>query len=150
MSVTISAYKRCSVRLYIQLFVGGIMSYLRYLCLLAHSAVQHSLCRVFCFVCLRPVSYVASFSGLPPSWWPLRYSLAIQYSSIYLLKLGRYSVIYTCKSAITSVKSKYRKLLFPTVKVEAIKSVKQLEMCWSIPFLASYRVSYALIHIDKN
>ena len=33
MSVTISSYKRCSVRLNLQLFVGGIMSYLRYLCI---------------------------------------------------------------------------------------------------------------------
>jgi hypothetical protein len=31
MPVTISALKRCSIRLYLQLFVGGIMSYLRYL-----------------------------------------------------------------------------------------------------------------------
>jgi hypothetical protein len=37
MSVTISAYKRCSLCLYIQSFVGGPMSYLRYLCLLAHN-----------------------------------------------------------------------------------------------------------------
>jgi hypothetical protein len=44
------------------------MSYLRYLCLFAYSAVQHTLRCVFCFVCLRLVSCVpnlASFSGLP-------------------------------------------------------------------------------------
>ena len=29
------------------------MSYLRYLCLFAHSGVQHILCCVFCLVCLR-------------------------------------------------------------------------------------------------
>jgi hypothetical protein len=40
MSVTISILKRCSVRLYLQLIIGGPMSYLRYLCLLAHSGVQ--------------------------------------------------------------------------------------------------------------
>jgi hypothetical protein len=34
MSVTVSAYKRCSVRLYPQLFVGVRMCYLPYLCLL--------------------------------------------------------------------------------------------------------------------
>ena len=81
-SFTISTLKRCSVRLYLQLFVRELMSYLRYLCLLAYSGVQHILCCVF--VCLRlgytmlPVSldclyliapsswthYVASFSGL--------------------------------------------------------------------------------------
>ena len=50
--------KRCSVRLYLQLFVGGLMSYLRYLCLFAHSGVQHILCCVFalfvfvlCIIC---------------------------------------------------------------------------------------------------
>jgi len=31
MSVTIPAQKRCSVRLYLQFFVEGIISYLRYL-----------------------------------------------------------------------------------------------------------------------
>jgi hypothetical protein len=50
MSVTIFAYKQRLVRLYLQLFV---MSYLRYLCLLANNGVQHTkkmyimLC--FCF-----------------------------------------------------------------------------------------------------
>ena len=39
--------KRCSLRLYLQLFVGGCMSYLCYLCLFAYSGVQHILCFVF-------------------------------------------------------------------------------------------------------
>ena len=82
MSVTISTSKRCSVRLYLQLFVGGLMSYLRYLCLFTYSGVQHILCCVFVFLRLvytmLPVSldcpcliapsscvhYVASFSRL--------------------------------------------------------------------------------------
>ena len=34
-------------RIYLQLFIEGLMSYLRYLCLLAHSGVQHILCCVF-------------------------------------------------------------------------------------------------------
>ena len=53
----------------LQLFVGGLLSYLRYLCLFAYSGVQHILCCVFCFVCLRLVSCVpkvASFSELSP------------------------------------------------------------------------------------
>ena len=41
--VTISAYKQCSIRLYLQLFVAGLMSYLRYLCLFAYSGVTHIL-----------------------------------------------------------------------------------------------------------
>ena len=50
-----------------QLFVGGLMSSLRYLCLFVYSGVRHILWCVFCFVCLRRVSYVpnvVSFSGL--------------------------------------------------------------------------------------
>ena len=47
MSVTSSALKRCSVPLYLQLFVLGLVSYLCYLCLFVHSGVQHILCCVF-------------------------------------------------------------------------------------------------------
>ena len=72
MSVTISALKLCLVRLYLQFFVGGLMTYLRYLCVLAHIGVQHILCwsclvlfvvffLVFSSSC---VPCVASFSGL--------------------------------------------------------------------------------------
>jgi hypothetical protein len=43
MSVTISALKRCSVRLYLQLFIGGLMPYLRCLRLLAYIGAQHTL-----------------------------------------------------------------------------------------------------------
>ena len=50
MSVTICTCKRCSVRLYLQLFVVGLMSYLRYLCLFSYSGVQHILCYVFVFL----------------------------------------------------------------------------------------------------
>jgi hypothetical protein len=81
-----------SVSLYLQLFVGGRMSYLHYLCLFAYSGVQHILCCVMCCVFLRlvypmlPVSlcfssscvpYVASFSGLSLFWLPFRYSLNV-------------------------------------------------------------------------
>ena len=56
MSVTISAY----IRLYPQLLIGGLMPYLRYLCLLVQSGVQH-LFVVFLF-CLSSscVPYVVS------------------------------------------------------------------------------------------
>jgi hypothetical protein len=47
------------------LFVGGLMSYLRYLCLFAYSGVQHiSSCVFVFFVFPSCVPYVASFSGL--------------------------------------------------------------------------------------
>jgi hypothetical protein len=38
-SVAISAQKLCSVRLYLQLFVGSLMSYLRFLLLFAFGGV---------------------------------------------------------------------------------------------------------------
>ena len=53
MSATMSAYKRYPFRLYPQLFVGGVTSCKRYLCLSAHSGFQHILYCVF--VCLRLV-----------------------------------------------------------------------------------------------
>ena len=56
--VTISALKRSSVRRYHQLFVGGIMSYVRYMCLLADNGVQ---C-ILCFVFLRFVYPMLPFS----------------------------------------------------------------------------------------
>ena len=40
------------VCLYLQLFVGGHMSYLRQLCLFTYSGVQHILCCVLVFLCL--------------------------------------------------------------------------------------------------
>ena len=46
-AVTISVLKRRSVRLNLQLFIGGLVSCLRYLCLYAYSGVQHILCCVF-------------------------------------------------------------------------------------------------------
>ena len=47
MYVTISTYNRCSVRLYLRLLLGELLSYLRYLCLFAHCCVQHILRCVF-------------------------------------------------------------------------------------------------------
>ena len=48
---------------HLQLFVGGLVSYLRSLCLLAHSGVHHIMCCVFVLVFFPCVPYVASFSG---------------------------------------------------------------------------------------
>ena len=50
MAVTISELKPYSVRLFLELFVGESMSYLRYLCLFVHSGVQLILCCVFALI----------------------------------------------------------------------------------------------------
>jgi len=70
-----SHIKRCSVRLYLQLCVGGVMSYLRYLCLFTYSVVHHILCCVFalffcllCTICCHCL-WIVHFE------LPLRYSL---------------------------------------------------------------------------
>jgi len=60
----ISAKQRCSVRLYLQLFVGGSISYSRDLCLFTYSGVQHILGFVFVLFSSSCVPYVASLSGL--------------------------------------------------------------------------------------
>ena len=49
MSFTMSASKRCSVLLYLQLFLVGLMSYLRHLCLVAYIGVQHIFFFRLCF-----------------------------------------------------------------------------------------------------
>jgi hypothetical protein len=53
---------RNDVRFAFTSFVGGFMSNLRYVCLLAYSGVQHY-CVVFCFS-TSCVPYVASLFGL--------------------------------------------------------------------------------------
>ena len=83
--------KRCWVRLYLQLFVEGLMFYLRYLCLFAHSGVQQILCWVFfCLVfSLSCVLYVASFYGLSI------FFIAPSYHTYFLLSVGRYICWWT-------------------------------------------------------
>ena len=112
MSVMISALKRCSVRLYLQLF----MSYLRYLCLLAHSGVQHLLCCVCLHLaypmlpvsldCLRlvypmlPVSLDCLrlvYPMLPVSLDCLRLvypMLSVSLDCLFLITLSVFSIIY--------------------------------------------------------
>jgi hypothetical protein len=69
----ISPLKRCSVRLYIELFVGGFMSYLPYLCLFACGGVQHILCVLFfCFFFFVLCPMCWQFLGIVNFWLALR------------------------------------------------------------------------------
>jgi len=61
---------RCSVCLYLHLFVGRLVSYLRYLFLFTYSLIQHILCCAFVFFSSSCVPYVDSFSGLSIFDWP--------------------------------------------------------------------------------
>ena len=83
MSVTISAWKRCSVRLHLQLFVGGRISYLRYFCLFTQWCLTHIvLC--FCFIFLRlmntmlPVSLDCPFLIAPSVFSSVYFRVLIQ------------------------------------------------------------------------
>jgi hypothetical protein len=74
MSVMISAYKRCSVRLSLQLFVEELMSYLLNLCLFAHSGVQHILCCVFALFVFVLCTLCYKFH------WNVHFCLTLRYS----------------------------------------------------------------------
>ena len=71
----------CSVRLYLQLFVGGPISYLLYLCLFAHSGVQHILCCIFLRLVylMLPASLNSPFLIAPSV-----------FSNVYLAHSGRF------------------------------------------------------------
>jgi hypothetical protein len=73
--VTISALKRCSVRLYLQLFVEVLMSYFRYFCLCAHGGVQHILCCVFVLFVFVLFTLCCQFLWIVHFLLPLRRSL---------------------------------------------------------------------------
>jgi hypothetical protein len=57
------------------LFVGGLMFYLRYLCLLAHSSVQCILRCVFVLLFFVLCTQCCQFLWIVYLWLPLRYSL---------------------------------------------------------------------------
>jgi len=63
------------VRLYRKLFVGGIMSYLRYLCLFTYSGVQHILCCVFVLFFFVLCTLCCQLFWTVHFWLPLRCSL---------------------------------------------------------------------------
>jgi hypothetical protein len=75
--------KRCSVRLYLRLFVGEQISYLRYLCLFMCSGVQHILCCVFALFVFVLCTICCQFLWIVLFWWPL-----LVFSNVYLLSTG--------------------------------------------------------------
>jgi hypothetical protein len=55
-----------SVSIYLQFFEGGLISYLRYLCLFSYSGAQHILCCVFVLFVL--FIHCCQFLWIDPSW----------------------------------------------------------------------------------
>ena len=85
MSVTISAWKWCSVRLNLELFVERLMSYLRCLCLFPYSGVQHILCCVFVLSFFVLCALWCQFLWIVNFWLPLPYSLTFIYTNNLLI-----------------------------------------------------------------
>ena len=77
MYIMISAWKWCSVRLYLQLFVGGLMTCLPYL--FSDSGIQHILCCVFVLFFFVWCTQCCQFLWIVHSWLALRYSLMFIY-----------------------------------------------------------------------
>jgi len=75
--VAISGLKRCSIRLYLRLFVGGLLSNLRYLCLFTYSGIQHILCSVFVLFFFILCALCCQFLWIVHLWLPLRCSLTL-------------------------------------------------------------------------
>ena len=74
--------KQCSVRFYPQLDVRGLVSYLHYLCLLAHSGVKHILCCAFALFFFVLCTLCRQFPWIVHFWLPLRYSLTFNYYGV--------------------------------------------------------------------
>ena len=76
MSYAISVKEKlCSVCLYLQLFVGGRMSYLRYLCLLCTCCPTHIMLLFFVWFFFVLCTLCWQFLWIGLFWLPLRYSL---------------------------------------------------------------------------
>ena len=71
-SLTSGEYTFSTIRLYLLLFVRGLVSYLHYLCVFAYSVVQHMLCCVFFSLrLLYPMCECV---------WVVHFLLSLQYS----------------------------------------------------------------------
>ena len=101
--------KRCQIRLYLQLFVGGFMSYLRYFCLFTYSVVYHILCCVlFClssFLCTLCCQFLWIVHLFYCPFRILQRLIMTKY-----LHLQKYSKLHTC--ADKKIQSNSQKYLF--------------------------------------
>ena len=98
MSVSISAEKRCSVRLYLQLFLGGFVSCLRQLYLVVYSNVHHILyCAVILFVFVL-CTLCCQFLSIVHFRLSLRYFL----TCIFINWIGHY-YLYSLKQIILTL-----------------------------------------------
>ena len=111
--------KRCSVRLYLQLFVKGFMFYLRYLCLFAYSGVQRILCCV-----LFSIVLCCQFLWIVHFWLALCYSITLTQNSIPVM----YSNVIILWVLVT-VPSVQPTQIAPHTSILRIENVLSMEVC---------------------
>ena len=101
--------KRYLLRLYLQLFVEGLKSYLRYLCLFVYNGVVYLF-----FLSSSCVPYVVGFSGLSTliaplvlfsnGWFPIYFILVYIYIYVLQMKIG---VSYTMIGLLDNISAKF-------------------------------------------
>jgi hypothetical protein len=122
MSVTISGKKRCSVRLYIQLFVGGFMFYLRYLYLFVHSGVQHILCCVFVLFVFVLSILCCQFLWIVHLLLTLLFSLTFVYEISKVRKLKRV-IFFNLYFKWDTIKFRLRRIIICLICQEVINTL---------------------------
>ena len=78
--------KRCLVCLNFQLFVGGLMSYLCYLCLFVYSGVQHILCCVYALFVFVLCTKCCQFLWIVHSWF------SISFLNVHFIKYFHFTI----------------------------------------------------------
>ena len=78
------------------MFVGWFMSYLRYLCLLTYSGVQHQLCCVFVLFVFVLCTVCCQFLWIVDFLLPLRYYLTLIQRILFHKKFLKYFSLFIC------------------------------------------------------
>jgi hypothetical protein len=95
--------RACSVRLYFQLFVGGLGSYLRYLCLFAYSGIQHILWCVFHLFVFFLCTLCCQFLWIVLFLLHLQYSLTFIYLVYPMLPVSLDCPVFIAPSVFSNI-----------------------------------------------
>ena len=120
-SITISVYKRCSVRLYLQLSVGWFMSYLRYLRIVVSNTYCVVLCFCLFFFVLCDLSYGASFSSL--TIFDCSFGI---FSNVYLL------IIISLSKLTSEKKTRFRDVSYESTDGMDYLNLRVIGKCYGV------------------
>ena len=119
-------WRQCSVRLYLPLFVGGLVSYLRYLCLFAQSDAKHILYCAFCFVFLRLVYQRLSVLCIVYFVLPLLYYLMFISNKLVNKRangIWSFGCSFLVFSYHMSLRSEFRVVIYVTISANDVRFV---------------------------